>query len=243
MLKERPRCGGLIRASERARAGFLPRRATRSSPREWELRPKVKVLCEEGSVSWVSRGPSALTHCGYVWCRHSLCRLGLWLKSVWNLVVLFLESYTVTDTGHDGWSYFSIVYEQKDPKGTRCYLPKDPLLVWLCSGVAQEDYWGCWAACQSLREELSGSTNPRWASPLLTEMLGHVFWWCEWLLCVSPKRATGFVLPTEDTAFAWDCTCSPRTHCCLKVTLGIRFTTFHSAWTSQPSHFHGLELR
>ena len=78
--------------------------------------------------------------------------------------------------------------------------------MWPCSGVAQEHYWSYWAACQSLREELSGSANPRWASPLATETLWHVFWLCEWTLCVSLRRATGFVLPTEDRAFAWDFT-------------------------------------
>lgn len=51
-----------------ASAGFLPQRATRPSPRAHELRPKVKCPCEQGSVSWLSRGPSALTLCGYVWC-------------------------------------------------------------------------------------------------------------------------------------------------------------------------------
>lgn len=48
-------------------AGFPPQRATRPIPRARELRPKVKRRCEQGSVSWLSRGPSALTLCGYVW--------------------------------------------------------------------------------------------------------------------------------------------------------------------------------
>lgn len=160
------------------------------------------------------------------------------LKSVWNLVGLFLEGYTVTDTGHNGWSDFSIVWEQKAPKETRWWLPVEPLLVWLCSGVA----WRAAGAAghpATAPEGLSASARPRWVHPLATEMLCHISWGCEWAFLCEPRVSHRLQIVQFCLKLF---TYGPKTHCSPKVTLETRYSTSCSAWTSHYNTFHRFEL-
>lgn len=228
--------------SESASAGFLPQKAIRSIPVECELRSKVKCLCEEGRVLCVSRSPLVLTCCGCVWCRHSLCRPALWLKSVWNLMGLFLESCTVTDIGHNGWSDFSIVCEQKDPKDTRWWLPVDPLLVWLqwCGVGGLLGLLGSWPGPERSsgdQQTPDSASISNWnAVPCLL-----VVWMAS--LC-EPKVCHRLCPAYRRNSFCLKLfTCGPKTHCSPKVTLEIRYSASCSDWTSHYSNFYGFERR